>query len=531
MTIDELRSPIVVDGILSDEKLAELLAFQTEYPELDYKSTIDLSTTEGKVELAKDVGAMQVRGGYILGGVDNRGQLTGHLDQADLRPFDEANLVPRLLQWLPEPLVLRTRIAQRDCHEVVVIYVGSNPAGCAFFRADGMYTRRGREEVAFRQGDVFWRDGTRSVRMSQQGLELVMQRRIAIARSLWLEEQHSMRRREDAQLQAAHATGRLTEAPLGSVSLDLEAPDLTVAALEMIRRHDSIGLQHLLNDAVSRARSAIDADDIEAGLADVLDKLICLAARFMTFDQYDWLNRIVAIFSLIYSMPLANDDARRFGYSSRIHPQETAPRVWIDVIARVFALGALAVRGGRWNVVRTLTLQHPDRLTGYEANWLRHAVTMAGRAQHLQEQRDGRTLEISLLSIARLHAARLDCLRSDGLSDQTDELFTSLAQFDVLSNVVAIDGAGSMDGRVFYTNFARFRQSRIEPAVDRLLTDREMRDVLFTRSDQDLAAALATIGQRAEREGWPFDGFESWEHTPVAEFIAKHLKSRPDPDE
>jgi hypothetical protein len=62
-----LTSPVVVDGVVSDEKLSELLALQTEYPELDFKGKIDLSITRDVVELAKDVGAMQVHGGYIVG--------------------------------------------------------------------------------------------------------------------------------------------------------------------------------------------------------------------------------------------------------------------------------------------------------------------------------------------------------------------------------------------------------------------------------------------------------------------------------
>jgi hypothetical protein len=81
---------------------------------------------------------------------------------ADRQPFDEANLVPSLLRWLPEPLELRTRVADRDGHVVAVIFVGRHPSGCAFFRADGQYVRSGREVVAFRAGDVFWRDGTRT---------------------------------------------------------------------------------------------------------------------------------------------------------------------------------------------------------------------------------------------------------------------------------------------------------------------------------------------------------------------------------
>jgi hypothetical protein len=68
-----LNSPVVLDGRVSDEKLSELLALQAEYPELDYKRTIDLTAGAGLVEFSKDAGAMLVRGGYIVGGVDNRG--------------------------------------------------------------------------------------------------------------------------------------------------------------------------------------------------------------------------------------------------------------------------------------------------------------------------------------------------------------------------------------------------------------------------------------------------------------------------
>jgi hypothetical protein len=59
---------------VEDEKLAELLAHGTEYPELDFKRRVDPTTTEGLVELALDVGAMQVRGGYILAGFDGDGK-------------------------------------------------------------------------------------------------------------------------------------------------------------------------------------------------------------------------------------------------------------------------------------------------------------------------------------------------------------------------------------------------------------------------------------------------------------------------
>jgi hypothetical protein len=170
-----LQSPVVVDGVVSSEKLAELMALGAEYPELDFKEMLDPTTTEGIVELAVDVGAFQVRGGYIVAGVDNQGAPTGRLDAADISLFDEARLRPKLLRYLPEPLELRTVGHEVHGHTVVVIFVGQHPHGCAIMRAVGQYRSKGKPVVRFRAGDVFWRDGTSSMRMSQQGLDEVFQ--------------------------------------------------------------------------------------------------------------------------------------------------------------------------------------------------------------------------------------------------------------------------------------------------------------------------------------------------------------------
>ncbi len=59
---------------------------------------MDLQDTGDKVELAKDIGAMQVLGGFIVVGVDDNGVPTGELDGADLRAFDEASLTQMMLR-------------------------------------------------------------------------------------------------------------------------------------------------------------------------------------------------------------------------------------------------------------------------------------------------------------------------------------------------------------------------------------------------------------------------------------------------
>ena len=129
-----LSSPVVLDGRVSDEKLSELLALQAEYPELDFKRKVDRAVTGDVIELAKDVGAMQVRAGYVVVGVDNAGVPVPDMNGIDTRGFDEANLVPKLLAYLPEPLEMRTVVLERDGNTVVLIFVGRHPTGCAIFR-------------------------------------------------------------------------------------------------------------------------------------------------------------------------------------------------------------------------------------------------------------------------------------------------------------------------------------------------------------------------------------------------------------
>lgn len=176
---------IVLDGRVTDEKLAELLELQTEHPMLDFKELIDLTAKAGVIELAKDVGAFQVAGGYIIGGVDGHGVPNGRMDGCDPQLFDTANLVPKLTQFLPEPLTIHSRVTEWKEHTVVVLYVDPHPDGYAVFKAVGQYPKPGGKngelKVVFREGEIFWRDGTRSVRISQQGLREVIARRIEAA--------------------------------------------------------------------------------------------------------------------------------------------------------------------------------------------------------------------------------------------------------------------------------------------------------------------------------------------------------------
>lgn len=514
---------IVLDGRVTDEKLAELLDLQTEHPMLDFKKVIDVSTTSGAVELAKDVGAFQVAGGYIVIGVDGHGVPTGEMDDCDPQLFDSANLVPKLAQFLSEPLTIHSRVAEWKGHTVVILYVAPHPEGYAVFKAVGQYPKpggRNEMKVVFREGEVFWRDGTRSARISQHGLREVIERRIAAAKTDWMLEQQEMRQRERQEIEAGYAGRELAKAPLGTMNLGASADELRIAVLELIRANDTVGLLYLLNDARPRAMSAIQRGEIETELPELLNKLAAIAAVALEYEQDDLLTRVIAVLAQVYALPVQDD--RAMSRSIAISAESKAPRAFLEVLERIYGLGGLAVRLRRWEAVRELTLQFPEGLDDYWKNWLRHGLTMASRAQRFtQEREDGQKVEVSLLTLAAQVVEQEPALRPD--TDDEDAILTSLAQFDFLSNLAAIDGAGTVDSAVYYTNWARFDQQRIQPVADRVISDPAVRQAIFRdHGDDGLAHAFREVGQSAGREGIRYLGFWGWDRTPVGDFLAEH---------
>jgi schlafen family protein len=512
------QSPVVIEPVVNREKLRELLALEAEYATLDFKSDCDLHDTGDQVELAKDVGAMSVRGGFLVIGVDGRGKPTGRLTAEQTKLFDEARLRPRLLKWLPDTLEIGSQAHEIDGHQVVLLHVSPNPAGCAFFRADGQYDQHGRStKVVFREGEVFFRDGTQSRRLSQRGLEQVIRQRVERERRGWEDEHSAGYRRLAEELRAGAAGQQVARGPSVEFNLALEPGVLIEAAVELLRADDEIPLRRLLSRAVPETRALYQASD-QDGLGRLLDRLTCLAATFLDLDRYEWFEQVVNTVVMIYGVGFENQPPI-------VNPPPEAAALWLAVIERVVALGSLAARRENWRAVRYLaSRRHPGMHKRY-TTWLPHTLIMAGRAGVLTRRQDTPEIVDSLLSLSRDIVRRLDCLRPDvGADDET--VLNGLTQFDFLACLVAMADSGN-DGNagVFYPNFARFDETRTQPAAQRLLRDPEMRKIIYPADDEHLADALHAIDRAAHREAFRYDGWGGY--TPdVSTFIEEHGADR-----
>ncbi|HEX6506207.1 MAG TPA: hypothetical protein VF221_01115 [Chloroflexota bacterium] len=175
MTIDR---PLWTGSVKADA-LAALLDFQSEHDWLDYKRQCDLSTTRGVVELAKDVGAMMISGGYVLVGADDNGQPAGDVEHLEL--FDTATLHNKLAKYVPKPFEIRAATHHFQGQSYALVYVAPHPKGCCIFERDGVYPDGKSQTIVFRAGEVFARHGTRSERWNQTDIDSIMHQLSAAA--------------------------------------------------------------------------------------------------------------------------------------------------------------------------------------------------------------------------------------------------------------------------------------------------------------------------------------------------------------
>jgi hypothetical protein len=507
----------VVEPVVSEEKLRQLLDEQHESETLDYKSTCDLRERRDVVELAKDVGAMQVRGGYIVIGADDRGVPTGQLTDEQAGLLDEATLRAKLDRYIPEPYDLRSAVHTVEDSRIGLIYVGPNPKGWCIFTRDGTYEMtKNRTVTVFRNGEVFARHGSASERWRRDDIEEIIARLVAQHREAW--RRGLAKDLED--MSVASRAQDLSRGPASAFTWKLDADSFIDAAIEHLRQGDDIPLRLLLSSVGADVGVLLQAEGGAPEIGVLLERLACLAATLLVLGRHELFHEVLLALVAVYDQGFGEEgNAKR---DTKVPPQ----RLWLMTIERVVAIGALAARRGDWQAVRALALQrgHGRDFEGAGfayTSWLRHAVTMASRSNLLREQQGERSVELSLLILALEHIRRNKCLRPD-LPEGDERLLDSLCQFDALAALVAIGDAQSAAARVVYTSFARFYSHRTEPAIVRLIEDAQMREVLYPYDDQNLADAIRALNSWASQEGWRFSGWDGFLSDSVRKFLEEN---------
>lgn len=463
---------IVVDGRTDREKLLELLG-ATEGSHLEFKEHLDLNDPAHCLNFVKDAVAIAntPKGGYLLVGVTNDGALALALGSIEDRSrFDGARLGDLVRKYVESEIQIISQIHEIDGHEVVVIYLPHHRDGLP--APMSKIGQHGRDSVVFRPGDLFVREGPQNtpVRHAHWGTILAI---------------HDERIRSEARAAAEDLIERLASAlgenQGGILPLTRNLGKDTFAAA--VRAHLEAGSDIPFRQFLTEARTAAATDLDRLG---ALDEMTIIAAQAMYFERTE-------TFSLAV-------DALYEAYE-RLESEGAGTQIL--VIDRIYALGSLAVRTGRWAELRSLVLRpypRPRPLEYVYSSWIRHGQVEASRMGLFP---DGSGM---MISAARQLATTNAAVRPDFPADLTtgdrnpaaEDLLDSLCQFDLLYCFVVAVG-GQHDGGA-YPAASWFEGRRSAPILTTLL-DPDARQLLFPDvADDVVSTSVKAVLQRATQE-------------------------------
>lgn len=488
--------------------LETLLEGRQETAILDFKAAFNPSNAKDRVELAKDLGAMlSTFGGHIVLGVDDKiGELTGDLDDADVRKFDASALRDRFKRWLPEPFDLRSDIHELEGHKVVVLYIAPHRDGFAAFVADGQYNgENDKSETTFRAGEVFCRHGATSERWNQHDFQAYRER---------IRDQERRRATEEftdqltTVLSESGRSSSLASGAASAFSWRLEPAAFVGAATELLRANDRIPITLMLRGTrgdITRMTRAPDEDPADLDL--VFDRLAELAALGVVLHDRELFSSSVEALTWAYNAIIIDD----WGTTAQDLNVRSA-KYWMSIIVRVMAVGGVAVRERDWFAIRFLADRHlRDELS---RTWLRHGMVMAGRARLLVEAHGRKR---SLIAFADDVTHRMPLIAQDTSGDNLD----SLCQFDFLACVVA-----QRHNWRWYPNFSAYATRRGEPAAESLVNNINLRKNLDVVADDILADVLRKVSAAAEEQGQRFDGWHGYSSKAVQTFLHDNPEPR-----
>jgi len=505
---------VVVRPDLTEENLTQLLAEGHESECLDFKSECDLSVRDEVIELVKDIAAMQILGGYVVVGADDKGQPAGHLSDHHLRLFEQTSFRAKALKYLAEPLDLRWCHHVVEGHDYVLIYIGANRDGWAVIRVDGQNSKG---EFVFRKGDVFARHGSASERWSQEDAERVKRNLLGREKDGWMQEVATVVANRIPSTEAL----AIARGPVRALTWELDSSTFTDVVVEQLRSGDMLPVRLLILGIRKDLGRVLRGDGDPTEIETILDRTACLAALMIQLKNDELFGAAIQGFVSAYGLAANSHGVTNFGMVI------SAAELWFAIIQRITALGALAVRLHRWDLVPVLVLQkgrgHDFEYRDY-TNWYRHAHVMAARANLLVLEFQGRPTGANLLRFAQARIDRLECLRPD-IEPDDDEILDSLCRFDFLAGLVALSAFGDeRSGATYYPSFARFNGVRAENAVTELLDEPDQRQAIFKGSDRELAQTLRQIDDVARREAPLNSGWHGFEQDRVTQFIDANLR-------
>ena len=453
----------------------QLLDARAENSSLDFKLFYDFPKAQAYLSFAKDVAGMSVKGGYLLIGVDSLGVPPQSPINFNLDHYDEAHLGAILNRYLPIRVDLHIAIHPYDFGKVILIYVPPCQDGFLIMKMNGQYQNQAGESVnLFQKGDIFTRHGTSTERILQEDIQEIFARRIAKEREIWRSEVGSQPRAQSLS----------SGAPEISWQLDLEY--FSQMTKTIVRSDDQQSLRELFNSISGLTEHALVDETPSLSITEILDRLVEIAAHSIILDNQEIFKMVVDTLMKVY----------RKGFNDHSYPRSDTRIIvqvlWYEILFRIYALGGLIVRKGRWEFIKLLVLLGPREIgINGDKNWIRHATTEIARANLLYEfdQAGNRVGEKKLIQLSTDFSDINPILSADVVVG-SDETLNSICQFDALVALVALHASNNAGYISFYPHSAHYYSSRVDPVIDLFIDNSDFRTSL---GFEDVAGAKESM--------------------------------------
>jgi hypothetical protein len=302
----------------------------------------------------------------------------------------------------------------------------------------------------------------------------------------------------------------------------LEAGSFNDALVDLLSIGDTVSPRVVVDEIARDLIAVIPICESEQRkeVGTMLDRLASTGTTALRFHRPELFNSVVLAYLNIYLSGFdEHDSPRRATGGVGI----SGAALWLEVILRIYAVGAYVVRLEAWEAVRRLALQtlpeFPQRAAGETQSWLRHADVQASNANLFNKDKELRK-DGELISLAhRLVEADLS-LRWD-LPVGDVRLLNSILQFDLLALLVVGAHVGDYKKIQIYPSMAAWGIRRAEPVVLKLLEDKQVQEKLFTGLVEErlLADVLREVQRYAQHVNF---GSWGWGSQQVRELLSRN---------
>lgn len=493
---------LAFDGQVGEEKLAELLALGAEHSSLDFKRELDLNEPIKKLDFIKDCAAMmnQPQGGYLVIGANDDGTPAKGAFAPSKEMFDSASLTEIVRGYVDAPIDIRAQVhtlrLAGEPAQMAVVYIAPPADGIpAVMAKDGIgKAPSGANVTRFSRGVVFTREGTSNAVVTHKTWGNVLANFRSQQRAESRQDVDTLIRRT---LQMVGTSGT---PPMIVPDLGMDAATFA-DAVSMTLTDGNVGA---LKKFFIAAKNAYLHGDGDERREIALNRIAAAATEAVIVGDIAAVKLAMEVLSNLYESHLLTP--------GKTSGKRGAAAEWLEIILRVMAVGAAAVRNGLYGALPTIVLRPiGDSVYSYRS-WIRHGLTEASRSKLLvrseETEKGGNLIAMSATLLRHTPDLRPDMQVTD--DGESGEVFLeSLCQFDFLWCCLSLaSNEDASSSAAYYPSCAAYHQYRITPALHLVENKPEVRAEIFGDiSNQKIADSILEVINMAEGESWNYGGW------------------------